>query len=219
MKLLTLLSPALFAACALAADPDASPSESAVPEYTPLGQTWSPKWKAADLSSYTKRCESAASFKASIYTLGQMYPELKTFAPELKVFYHRQHYPGSWDGVDKHGNDRELIKMDFDTVPFGVKEWIAKTKQRRYSVQEEVVFFAPGAMYSLLPHWVPESEEKGCDGLFDDLENYSAELEDGKVVATLEYKRIGKHDLEFTIEAFQVKKKAEEKKVEEKDEL
>jgi hypothetical protein len=97
-----------------------------------------------------------------------MYPSLKQFAPELKVFYNKQHYPGSWEGVDKHGNDRELLKMDYEELPYAVREWLTRNpKQRFFSVQEEVVFFAPGAIYPILPLFVeePESESVGeCEG-------------------------------------------------------
>lgn len=94
-----------------------------------------------------------------------MYPTLKTWAPELKVFYNKQHYPGSWNGVDKHGNDRELLKMNYEELPFAVREWIKKhPKQRHFSVQGDVVFFAPGAIYPILPLFVDESEEgSDCD--------------------------------------------------------
>lgn len=99
-----------------------------------------------------------------------MYPSLKEYAPELKIFYYKQHYPGSWGGEDKHGNDRELLKMDYEELPFPVREWLQRnTKQRHFSVQEDVVFFAPGAIYPLLPLWVDEPEDKSgvggeCEG-------------------------------------------------------
>lgn len=153
MRLLTLLSPALLAATAFAAEAESSQSSSVAasssssasnsasdlpspaeppssssesepePEPTPVGQLWAAQWTADDLSSYTKHCASKATHKAEIYSLGEMYPKLKTWAPELKIFYHRQHYPGAWEGKDEHGNKRVLMKMDYEDLPFAVREW------------------------------------------------------------------------------------------------
>ncbi len=43
-------------------------------------------------------------------------------------------------------------------------------------------------------------------GIFDDLENYATEPRDGVVLGRVEHKKSGKHDVEVTIEAFQVKR-------------
>ncbi|KAF2803941.1 uncharacterized protein BDZ99DRAFT_467670 [Mytilinidion resinicola] len=80
-----------------------------------------------------------------------MYPTLKTWAPELKVFYNKVEYPGSWDGVDLHGDKRELLKMNLADIPEGMQTWLkAHEFQRRYSVQGDVVFFAPGGDVSVV---------------------------------------------------------------------
>lgn len=84
------------------------------------------------------------------------------------MFYNKQLYPGSWEGIDKHGNDRELIKMDMTDLPWKVREWIKKeSTQRHYSVHDDIVFFAPGAIYPILPLWVEDGNEVGCSGKFD----------------------------------------------------
>lgn len=44
-------------------------------------------------------------------------------------------------------------------------------------------------------------------GVFDDLDEYSAELKDGAVLGRIEHKKTGKNEVEFTVEAFQVNKK------------
>lgn len=89
------------------------------------------------------------------------------FAPQLKVFYNKQLYPGSWSGIDKHGNDRELIKMDLADLPWKVQEWIKKeSTQRHYSVHDDIVFFAPGAIYPILPLWVDGVDAPECEGTF-----------------------------------------------------
>jgi hypothetical protein len=184
MRLLTLISPALFAATILAADADSSSSSSSssssppsssssststpIPEPTPIGETWQPKWDSSTLSSYTTRCHSTATLRADIYKLKELYPGLKDFAPQLKVFYNRQLYPGSWGGEDKHGDKRELLRMEYDALPYGVREWITKNKKQRwFSVHDEgFVFFAPGAIYPLAPLFVDEAEGKNCDSEF-----------------------------------------------------
>ncbi|ORY05164.1 hypothetical protein BCR34DRAFT_454832, partial [Clohesyomyces aquaticus] len=186
----------------------ASPSSSPVDEPTPVGQLWTAAWKEADLSSYTKQCVATATVTASIYKLGELYPDLKTWAPELKVFYNKQLYPGSWNGEDKHGNERELMKMPYEDLPFAVREWIARNpKQRHYSVQDDIVFFAPGAMYPILPLWVdePDSKDLDCEAVFDDLDNYSNEPKDGGVIARMEHTSTGDKAVEIRIEAMQVR--------------
>lgn len=126
MRLLPYLP--LLAVTSLASsssDPSPSdPSPSDQPEEpTPVGALWTAQWKDPDLASYTKKCASATSYKAQSYTLGEMYPALKEWAPQLKVFYHKQHYPGSWEGSDVHGDGRVLLKMDVQELPFAVREW------------------------------------------------------------------------------------------------
>jgi len=48
--------------------------------------------------------------------------------------------------------------------------------------------------------------------LFEDLENYSNEPKDGAVVGRLSHKIGEKNAVEITIEAFQLKKKVEQKR-------
>jgi hypothetical protein len=84
-------------------------------------------------------------------------------------------------------------------------------KQRHFSVQEDIVFFAPGAIYPILPLFVDEPESDNvsdCEGLYEDLENYSAELKEGAVLGKLAHKSVGKNEVEITLDAFQVKQAA-----------
>ncbi|KAL1605083.1 hypothetical protein SLS60_004626 [Paraconiothyrium brasiliense] len=207
----------LLAATALASSDSSSSSSSAasseaspkVEEPTPAGEIWAAKWKDEDLSSYTKHCAGSTTFKAQIYTLGEMYPTLKEWAPQLKVFYNKQLYPGSWEGKDVHGEGRELLKMPYEELPFAVREWVTKNpKQRHFSVQDDIVFFAPGAIYPILPLFVdePESDKlSDCEGLYEDLENYSAEPKEGVMLGKVAHKSLGKNGVEITLDAFQVK--------------
>ena len=172
MKLLTLL-PFLAAAAFASTDPssaDSASSDSAdssppAEDPTPAGALWTASWNDSTLSPYTKSCAAKSTYNAAIYTLKQLYPDLETFAPQLKVFYSEQLYPGSWSGIDKHGNDRELLKMDLADLPWKVREWIKKeSSQRHYSVHDDIVFFAPGAIYPILPLWVEGGDEVRGEG-------------------------------------------------------
>ena len=64
------------------------------------------------------------------------------------------------------------MKSSLEDLPFAVREWLKKNegKQRHFSVQDEVVFFAPGAIYPILPLWVEEPEESGSGGLSNECE-------------------------------------------------
>lgn len=106
MKLLTLLSPALLAATAYAAEDDSSQPAAAAPpveEPTPVGQLWTAKWDSTTLQPYTQHCKNSNTYSANIYKLDQLYPDLEEAAPQLKVFYNKQLYAGSWGGIDVHG--------------------------------------------------------------------------------------------------------------------
>jgi len=102
------------------------------------------------------------------------------------------------------------MRMDLASVPYKVREWLKReTKQKHYSVQDDSVFFAPGAIYPILPLWVDEPEDGNleCETVFEDLENYSNELADGKVVGKVTHSEAGKNEVQFTVEALLVKKK------------
>lgn len=80
-------------------------------------------------------------------------------------------------------------------------------------------------MYPILPLFVDEpssssaSELAECEGVFEDLENYSAEPKDGVVLSTVTHKSIGKNEVEITVDAFQIRQKKEGEEVKGKDEL
>lgn len=232
MKLLTLLTPALLAATVYAVEGETATGSSAstatssassaeppkssgdpkasapVDEPTPVGELWTAKWDADTLKPYSQHCNARNTYNAEIYQLAELYPTLKEYAPQLKVFYNKQHYPGSWKGEDKHGGQRDLMKMDMAELPYKVREWLRReTKQKHFSVHEDVVFFAPGAIYPILPLWVDEPTENvgECEGVFDDLENYSNDPKDGFVIGKVAHSNQGKNKVEFTVEALQVK--------------
>ncbi|RMZ68027.1 Phenylacetaldoxime dehydratase [Pyrenophora seminiperda CCB06] len=208
MRLSSLLPPAL-----LLASTHASTSPPA-DEPAPVGAVWAAKWDTATLSPYTQHCRTTTTHTAKIYKLSEMYPDLEDQAPQLKVFYSGQLYAGSWDGVDVHGGGRELIRMKMADVPFKVREWMKReSKQKHYSVQDDEVFFAPGAIYPILPLWVEredggeEKGEEGCEGVFEGLERYSNEPEDGKVIGKVTHEGVGEKEVRFTVEAMVVRRK------------
>jgi hypothetical protein len=154
-----------------AATSDSSPaadssSTTTATDPTPVGALWTSTWNTTTLSPYSTTCRTSTTHHAQIYKLSALYPDLEDFAPQLKVFYNKQAYPGSWSGIDAHGGERELMRMDMAEVPVKVREWIKREKdQRHYSVHDDVVFFAPGAVYPILPLWV-EGRGKECEGEF-----------------------------------------------------
>lgn len=103
--------------------------------------------------------------------------------------------------------------MPLADVPYKVREWLKReTKQRHFSVQEDLVFFAPGAIYPILPLWVDDAEDAPeCEGIFDDLENYSNEPKEGAVIGKVSHTNTGDKQVKFTVEALQVKARSSAK--------
>ncbi|EUC41468.1 hypothetical protein COCMIDRAFT_106088 [Bipolaris oryzae ATCC 44560] len=202
---LPLLSPLLLSTSASASSDSTPPAD----EPTPVGALWTAKWNDTTLAPYTQHCRSQSSYTAKIYKLNELYPDLAEQAPQLKVFYNKQLYAGSWDGIDVHGVGRELIAMHMTDVPYKVREWLKKESlQRHFSVQDDLVFFAPGAIYPLLPLWVDDAEEeqgKECEGVFEGLERYSNEPGDGKVIGKVGHESLGDKEVRFTVEAMMVR--------------
>lgn len=170
LALLPLLATAVLASSdsSAAAPASSGPAAASAPpteDPIPTGALWTATWNDTTLAPYTKSCATRSTYRGAIYKLSQLYPDLEDFAPQLKVFYNKQLYPGSWSGIDKHGNDRELIKMDMSALPWKVREWIKTERtQRHYSVHDDIVFFAPGAVYPILPLWVEGDDSAECAG-------------------------------------------------------
>ena len=90
-------------------------------------------------------------------------------------------------------------------------------KQRHFSVQDSVVFFAPGAINPILPLFVEaptssttsDASPVNCETVLEDLSNYSTTAKEGAVVGKVTHKSTGKNEVEITVNAFQVKGKAD----------
>lgn len=72
-----------------------------------------------------------------------------------------------------------------------------------------MVYFAPGAIYPILPLWVDDADEEECEDVFEDLERYANELGEGRVVGKVSHREGGKNEVEFGVEALVVGKKRE----------
>ena len=120
MKLTTILP--LLATTAFASTEDKTPAA----DPTPAGALWTATWNATTLSPYTQSCRTTTTHRATLYKLSQLYPDLESYAPQLKVFYNKQHYPGSWDGKDIHGTGRDLLKIGHEDLPYALREWYVK---------------------------------------------------------------------------------------------
>jgi hypothetical protein len=102
------------------------------------------------------------------------------------------------------------MQMDLHSIPYKVREWLKlNPKQKHFSVQGDSVFFAPGAIYPILPLWVDEPDAEGleCEGVFDELDDYGVEVGDGRVVGKVVHSDKGEKEVEFTVEAMVLKKK------------
>jgi hypothetical protein len=163
--LLPLLAAATAAHASSAPENTATASPPASDDPPPAGALWTSTWDATTLASYTQSCRATSTFRAQIFKLAALYPDLEAYATGLKRFYANTHYPGSWAGHDAHGMERELLKMEVAALPARVRTWMEKEEgeQKWYSVQGKTVFFAPGAVYPLVPLWVDAKGEE-CQG-------------------------------------------------------
>ncbi|KAK7916953.1 hypothetical protein PG985_010561 [Apiospora marii] len=89
-------------------------------------------------------CSATRSFKAHQYLLDDLKEApplgLGPYADRLKAFFQGREYPGSWDGLDPHGYDRNVVLMEWDDVPGAVRAWIdeqAKQKKKESKSDEE----------------------------------------------------------------------------------
>lgn len=90
--------------------------------------TISSESEASSPTRFVPTCSSQRTFRATEYLLD----DLQELPPQglipwvealRKVFTNRQ-YPGSWDGVDPHGYDRNMLMMEYVDVPLKVRRWI-----------------------------------------------------------------------------------------------
>lgn len=91
---------------------------------------WSDPFKTDEIGNFAPACEAKKSFRASEFLLDDLSvppPKgLQPYSSVLKKALKGRPYPGSWDGIDPHGYDRNLIQMEYTDVPPRVREWIER---------------------------------------------------------------------------------------------
>ncbi|KAL2127607.1 hypothetical protein VTI74DRAFT_10432 [Chaetomium olivicolor] len=136
------LSPTLLAAGLLAATAHAiGPSSPAQPPRLKGKPTKMDAWRWPNpftSAAYTSKkfvpsCTTAATFSAREFLLDDLSEEpplgLLPYREALKQVFSTREYPGSWDGIDPHGYDRNLLMMEYKDVPLKVREWIEEQER------------------------------------------------------------------------------------------
>lgn len=184
---------ALLLSPCLAAVGPAAPQSPVPPKVDPTkldNFTWSDPFSSPKIHQFDSACETSRTFAASEFQLHDLSdPEPKGLLPfreRLLAVFGQRNYPGGWDGMDAHGYERNLLKMNYKDVPVQVREWVAtqdksegagkglfavlhktgkdeKDSEDAISKDEDkIVLFAPGAVYETLPLWL--AEDSGCEG-------------------------------------------------------
>ena len=130
MKLELLLTAAWLAATTTAIGPS-------TPEQPPrlkgkaekmANWPWPNPFAAAEHKKFTPACNALRSFQAREFMLDDLAVKapagLLEYRDALKEVFATREYPGSWEGIDPHGYDRDLLSMDYDDMPLKVREWI-----------------------------------------------------------------------------------------------
>ncbi|KAJ4395870.1 hypothetical protein N0V93_000084 [Gnomoniopsis smithogilvyi] len=213
---LQFLSLAILLTPCLAATGPPMPESPIPPKVEPTkldNFTWRDPFSSPKIHQFDAACESSRTFAASEFQLHDLSaPEpqgLLPFRKQLLAVFGSRNYPGGWDGMDAHGYERNLLKMDYKDVPIQVRKWIeeqeksegpgkglfavldksgkedtTETKQesdKSPSLDEDkIVMFAPGAVYETLPLWL--AQDSACEGALTDLSKYSPKFVHGGVV-------------------------------------
>ncbi|KAH6617504.1 hypothetical protein F5144DRAFT_457507, partial [Chaetomium tenue] len=135
MKLEILLTAAWLAATTTAIGP-------ATPEQPPRLQgkaekmanwRWPNPFASPEHKKFTAACDVLKSFRASEFMLDDLAVKapkgLLEYRDALKEVFATREYPGSWEGIDPHGYDRDLLSMDYDDMPLKVREWIEEQER------------------------------------------------------------------------------------------
>lgn len=140
-----------------------------------------------NLNGYTS-CQSSSHFNATQYKLSDLREEppagLAPWADAVEVLFTSRFYPGSWQGVNYKGDDRDVVVMEWLDVPVTARSWVeeqladSEMRLKRFmavvpksgagagveetQVNERLLIIAPGELYNFLPLWV--SEKSDCEG-------------------------------------------------------
>lgn len=81
-----------------------------------------------DPGGFHLNCREKRTLHAKMYRLSDLDLDppagLKPWANAIRDFMSHRDYPGSWDGVDHKGEDREIVVMEYADVPAPVRHWI-----------------------------------------------------------------------------------------------
>lgn len=157
--------------------------------------TWLDPFSSPKIHQFDAACETSRTFSASEFQLHDLSePEPKGLSPfkdQLLAVFGAGRYPGGWDGMDAHGYERNLLKMEYKDVPVQVREWIEGQERSEgpgkglFAVinkplkdgaadnreggdlssldEQKIVLFAPGALYETLPLWLVQGS--GCESM------------------------------------------------------
>jgi hypothetical protein len=85
-------------------------------------------------NKFDAACEVERTFAAQEFLLDDLAENPPTgllpYRDALRDVFSAREYPGSWDGVDPHGYDRNLLAMGYADVPRKVREWIEDQERR-----------------------------------------------------------------------------------------
>lgn len=125
LTIFLLLSPVL------ASKPPTEPGGPAPPKVAPTkfeNFTWADPFSSPMLANFDASCENERTFTALEYQIHDLKePEPKGLLPyrvAIKKLFTGRNYPGGWNGMDAHGYERNLLRMEYTDVPVKVREWI-----------------------------------------------------------------------------------------------
>ena len=112
-----------------------------------------------DINNYETDCEVTRTLPAREFSLADLSSPspkgLREWSPGLKKLFTGREYPGSWGGLDRHGNDRMILSMEYKDVPLEVRLWIEE--QERTSGEGKGLF---GIFEKLKPKSKTEGDEE-----------------------------------------------------------
>ncbi|KAK3349783.1 hypothetical protein B0T25DRAFT_249297 [Lasiosphaeria hispida] len=94
---------------------------------------WADPFTSSRIRRFDAACEAEQTFHAREFLLDDLSEApplgLSPFLDALKKVFSAREYPGSWDGIDPHGYDRNLLQMEYSEVPIKVREWIEEQER------------------------------------------------------------------------------------------
>lgn len=124
---------------------------------------WPNPFQSSRAAKYEATCQVQRSFKAEEFKLDDLAQNpplgLLPWRDALKDVFAEREYPGGWDGIDNHGYDRNILKMDYETVPLKVREWIEEQERKELPGQGLFALFARPAPGTRVFKQVPVPKE------------------------------------------------------------